>query len=106
MHHLCLPPMEQTIQIQYLSLFLISDTDFKILQANLRKSKNISQSLFNNNALQLYSVILITEPWAKLDNCLTLFSVPCTYMHWQLFFPSNKYTSHDQLCTPIFRFMI
>ena len=106
MHYLCLPPMEQTSQMQHLRLFLMSDTDFKILQANLRKSKDISQSLFNDDALQSYSVILITEPWAKLDNCLTPFSVPCTHMHWQPFFPSNKYTSHDQLRTPVFRSMI
>ena len=106
MHYLCLPPIEQTSQMQHLSFVLISDTDFKILQANLRKSKDISQSFFNNNALESYLVIFITKPWPKLDNCLIPFLVPYTYMHWQPFFPLNKYTLHDQLSTPVFLSMI
>ena len=37
-------------------------TDLKILQANLHKSKEASQSFFNDDSLQTYNVILTTEP--------------------------------------------
>lgn len=83
----------------------MSNTDFKILQANIRKSKNVSQSLFNDDALQSYSVILTTEPWVKLEGLVPI-TIPLTHTHWQPFFPSNKHSSPNHPNSPVFRSMI
>lgn len=37
-------------------------SEFQILQADLRKSRKISHSLFNDKSLQSHAAILITEP--------------------------------------------
>lgn len=89
----------------YLNLILMNCNEFKILRANLRKSKDISQSLLNDNTLESYSAILITEPWAKLNGSIP-FTSPFTYMHWQPFFPSRSYTSEKHSSAPAFRAMI
>ena len=72
--------------MHHFNLILMSHTDFKIIQANLRKSKDISQSLLNDDTLQSYLVILTTEPWVRLDD-LVPFTVLFTHMHWQPFSP-------------------
>lgn len=79
--------------------------DFKILQANLRKSKDVSQSLFNDDALQSYSAILITKPWAKLNGQIP-YTTPFTHMYWQPFFPSCSYTPERHTTSPAFCAMI
>lgn len=66
--------------------------DFKILQANRRKSKDVSQSLFNDDILQSYSAILITKPWAKLNGQIP-YTTRLTHMCWQPFFRSCTYTT-------------
>lgn len=52
LHHLHPLPTERICLIRHFNLILMSDTDFKILQANLRKSKDISQSLLKDDTLQ------------------------------------------------------
>lgn len=83
----------------------MSCSDFKILQANLRKSIDISQSLLNDDALQSYSVLLTTEPLAKLNGSVP-FTVPLTHTYWQPFFPLSKYTPQEHPRSPVFRAMI
>ena len=70
-------------------------TDFQILQANLRKSREVSHSLFNNESLQPYAAIFITEPWAKLENG-TCFTAPAYHTYWQPFFPTKYAVSLER----------
>lgn len=61
--------------------------DFQILQANLRKSREIGHSLFNDNSLQSFAAILTTEPWAKEENN-ACFTAPAYHSYWQPYFPT------------------
>lgn len=60
----------------------------QILQANVNKSSNISQSLFNDPQLSTYSVILLTEPWSRLSGNIP-YSSPMYHNFWSPFYPTK-----------------
>ncbi len=80
-------------------------TGFQILQANLRKSREVNHSLFNDESLQSYAVIFTTEPLAKSENntCVT---APAYLSYWQPFFPTKQAISLERQSLSPFRAMI
>ena len=80
-------------------------TDFRILQANLRKSREVSHSLFNDESLQSYAAIFTTEPWTKFENntCVT---APAYHTYWESFFPTTQVISLERQSPSPFRAMI
>ncbi len=86
-------------------MFLMLSTDFRILQANLRKSREVSHNLFNDVSLQSYAAIFTTEPWAKFENntCVT---APAYHTYWQSFFPTKQAISLERQSPSPFRAMI
>ena len=80
-------------------------TDFQILQANQRKSREVSHSFFNDEGLQPYSAIFTKEPWAKLENG-TCFTAPAYHTYWQLFYPTKHAIPLEGRSSSPFRAMI
>lgn len=75
-------------------MFGMPSLDFHILRANLRKSRDISHSLFNDESLKQYAAIFTTEPWAMCENniCST---APAYHSYWQPCFPTKQIISPD-----------
>lgn len=97
-----LPPVLP--QQYHKTTFIMPSSDFHILQANLRKSREISHSLFNDESLKSHVVIFTTEPWAKFENNI-YFTAPAYHTYWQPFFPTKQTISLDRRSPP-FRVMI
>lgn len=76
----------------------------QILQANVNKSSNVSQSLFNDPQLSMYSFIALTEPWSRLSGDIPYLS-PMFHTYWTPFYPTkvNHLSSNNTVC---FRSMI
>lgn len=81
------------------------NTDFRILQANLRKSCEIGHSLFNDNEFQSFAAILTTETWAKIENN-TCFTAPAYHFHWQPYFPTTRTAPSEGRTPSPFCFMV
>lgn len=63
--------------------------ELQILQLNANKSSDVSQSLLNDTKLVDYGFLLLTEPWAHVNDSEEPFSTPRFYFHMHPFFPSK-----------------
>lgn len=93
------------LRMQRKTILLMLSTDFRILQANLRKSCEIGHSLFNDNELQSFAAILTTEPWAKIENN-TCFTAPVYHYHWQPYFLTTRTALIEGRAPSPFRSMV
>ncbi len=92
-------------QMQRKTILLMFSTEFRILQANLRKSCEIGDSLFNDDDLQSLTAILSTEPWARVENN-TCFTASAYHSHWQLYFPTTRTAPSERQTPSLFRALI
>lgn len=61
--------------------------DLSIVQANVNKSQNVSNSLLNDPKLEKCAFLLLTEPWSHTAE--EAYSVLLYHSHRQPFFPSQ-----------------
>jgi hypothetical protein len=61
----------------------------KIFQLNLRKQQEVQQSVMNDNQLQDFGILALSEPYAFLleDRVIT---VPLAHTHWTKMIPTSQ----------------
>lgn len=59
----------------------------RILQLNANKSSDVLQSLLNDTKLVDYGFLLLTKPWAHVNDSEEPFSTPRFHSHMHPFFP-------------------
>lgn len=79
-YFLCLIPRQ-------MSDTTVISNDLNIVQANVNKSQNVSNSLLNDSELENCAFLLLTEPWSYMAK--EAFSIPLYHSPCQLFFLSQ-----------------
>lgn len=66
----------------------VSPNGFSILQANVNKSQNVLQSLLNDQDLEEYVFLLLTEQWSHISE--EAYPIPRYHSHRLPYYPSKN----------------
>jgi hypothetical protein len=71
------------------SILLLMYKTLKIFQLNLRKQREVQQSVMNDDQLQDFGILALSEPYAFLreDRVIT---VPLAHTHWTKMIPTSQ----------------
>lgn len=83
--------MQATTRLSQI-LMTFGYSQLQILQANVRKSHEVSHSLFNDNGLKNFSFLFLTEPATAMRNN-EITTVPLFHSVWTPIFPSKLRTN-------------
>ena len=67
--------------------------EFKVLQVNVRKMSEAQHSMMNDDSLEDFSLLLVSEPYLFHDRDRKYRVAPQSHPYWTLYLP--KHTKED-----------